>query len=66
MEELILAMADNFKHLKKRGHGERTMWLAQARPHPIVDKDIRYTAKTPLEALQGLYNKLNEKSVDKL
>lgn len=60
LEQVIEKMGDDFRWLKKRGHGERTVWLAQGRPHPIVTKDIRCIGKTPREALVLLLVKMGK------
>ena len=64
--ELIEILGEDFRWLKKRGHNENTVWLAQARIHPITSKDIKVTAKTPQEALAKLLIYLLENNLLKL
>ena len=64
--ELIEILGEDFRWLKKRGHNENTVWLAQARIHPITSKDIKVTAKTPQEALAKLLIYLLENNLIKL
>ena len=56
---LIEACGEDFRWLKKRGHGDRTVWLAQGRQHPVT-KDIKMVGATPTEALEKLVNYLSK------
>jgi len=60
IEQLIKMCGEDFRWLKKRGHGNNTQWLAQGRPHPITMPDVKVYADTPLEAMRILSKKLNK------
>ncbi len=54
LEKLIEKCGDEFRWLKKKGHGKNTIWIAQQRQHPVELGDIRAQGKTPIEALEKL------------
>ena len=58
LQQLIEACGEDFRWLKKKGHGKNTQWLAQGRPHPITAPDIKVYAPTPLEAVKELLAKI--------
>ena len=58
LEQLIEKCGDEFRWLKKKGHGKGTVWIAQQRQHPVEKGDVRAQGKTAREAMENLVKTL--------